>query len=814
MEKPELSTMSNRDALQKGFHENWKMTYTVPEVDISDPIFAQECWSVGFQLRSAENGELVKTIPFKEFKTNATFDVNGQYNWAGLGLTFSQQQTNFLSQHGRMIMKANSGFLENMIAMTSYESDGSRQGGEGDERADNYNRIWGQNAAYQRYPYNTVLVTSDLLLHTYHRLFSNSLKYYEETVARPVVAELSQSLFEKFSTLEKNTSDPTLKKYYEFLEAYRSIPYAILPPNQEIIDKISTMMQNGENADLTDEQVEDIITQRSKKIFAQLTPTYQAAAEKTLQEILAGNNSNGKNILLETLSPNLLDSFDGFNGLKFDFSQFKPRGHYTTDALLKTYFMGMKRMMREKLFFADKEVATAGLVMINNIQNKDLINFTTFYNSIQKLIGEDDDVNIHDLQKFIAEKQRNSDKNITENIDETIQKELMALRPQKIMSVSYTTPGEGDVTEQEAKDITAGFVFFWEKFTIDSRFFDQFTAGSAEKESVNKPRVQSALMAADNLVNLPITQRFAKLWMEKNATIFGISSGQIAAYDNIKWATAQNKILTAFDFGTTIYHTRLKHLTTLFIDGWDNAPYFMQDPLYQNKLLNTYLGSYTELKHDTILYVKQAYAELGMWWEWPCSRSIEPPALPVPKWYVEPNIDLIDALMQLTTETKEHFSGEQYTQFSDYLTFVKKIAIAQTQNQKISDEDFEQLRLSFNTLYTITTPQKLFGYPLQKEKRWSIIADIFISWLYGPLYEAVGRPYLMTMMISDNNGQRMVVGPVFSHYEFYEEQASFQPDGGGRYTDQDRQNNYDALKEKEEENIIGLPLWELIQSTK
>lgn len=64
----------------------------------------------------------------------------------------------------------------------------------------------------------------------------------------------------------------------------------------------------------------------------------------------------------------------------------------------------------------------------------------------------------------------------------------------------------------------------------------------------------------------------------------------------------------------------------------------------------------------------------------------------------------------------------------------------------------------------------------------------------------------MTMMISDNNGQRMVVGPVFSHYEFYEEQASFQSDGGGRYTDQDRQNNYDALKEKEEENIIGLPL--------
>jgi hypothetical protein len=39
--------------------------------------------------------------------------------------------------------------------------------------------------------------------------------------------------------------------------------------------------------------------------------------------------------------------------------------------------------------------------MVNNIQDKDLVNFTTFYNAIQKLIGEDDDVNINDLQKFI-----------------------------------------------------------------------------------------------------------------------------------------------------------------------------------------------------------------------------------------------------------------------------------------------------------------------------------------------------------------------------------------------------------------------------
>jgi len=123
--------------------------------------------------------------------------------------------------------------------------------------------------------------------------------------------------------------------------------------------------------------------------------------------------------------------------------------------------------------------------------------------------------------------------------------------------------------------------------------------------------VQSALMVADNLINMPITQKFAKLRLDKNAATFGITPAQIAGYNKVKGDVANNKILTTFNFGTTVYHTRLSMLATLFINGGNNIPYFAQDPLYQDKLLNTFLGSYTELKHDTLLYVKQAYAEMG-----------------------------------------------------------------------------------------------------------------------------------------------------------------------------------------------------------
>ena len=143
---------------------------------------------------------------------------------------------------------------------------------------------------------------------------------------------------------------------------------------------------------------------------------------------------------------------------------------------------------------------------------------------------------------------------------------------------------------------------------------------------------------------------------------------------------------------------------------------------------------------------------------------------------------------------------------------MKKIAIAQTQNQKISDEDFDTLRLSENTLTDITTPTKLFGQPLQKEKRWSIIADIFTSGKYGPLYEAVGRPYMLAIMINDVNGARIVLWPIFSHYEFYTSQAPFKAAAGGRFTDQDRQNTYDTLSWNTENKLISLPLGETIQA--
>jgi hypothetical protein len=88
-----------------------------------------------------------------------------------------------------------------------------------------------------------------------------------------------------------------------------------------------------------------------------------------------------------------------------------------------------------------------------------------------------------------------------------------------------------------------------------------------------------------------------KLWLERN---------NLSQTNYLKVSEDLKNKVTFFDFTKNIYHSWLDTLNYLFIERNENAPYFMKDTLYKYKNILTYMGSYTELKHDTLLYVKEA----------------------------------------------------------------------------------------------------------------------------------------------------------------------------------------------------------------
>lgn len=131
-----------------------------------------------------------------------------------------------------------------------------------------------------------------------------------------------------------------------------------------------------------------------------------------------------------------------------------------------------------------------------------------------------------------------------------------------------------------------------------------------------------------------------------------------------QWSEYQNnfdQLMIKFDSQTipqqtnNLYNGWLYCLKSLVkrVDG--AYPTFMKTTAWEDKSLSTALGSWAEIRHDTILYGKQSAAECG---------GNEPPEV---LGYVEPNPEFFNRLLWLTKVTRE--SLEQRGLLSDSLKY-------------------------------------------------------------------------------------------------------------------------------------------------
>ena len=96
-------------------------------------------------------------------------------------------------------------------------------------------------------------------------------------------------------------------------------------------------------------------------------------------------------------------------------------------------------------------------------------------------------------------------------------------------------------------------------------------------------------------------------------------------------------------WGGTVYDAWLAALEPMWLPHGEAFPEFMRTPAWDVKAQQTGLGSYSELRHDTILYVKQAVGELG---------DAGPPEVVVRHW-VEPDPVPFQRLAAVATLTRD-----------------------------------------------------------------------------------------------------------------------------------------------------------------
>ncbi len=217
-----------------------------------------------------------------------------------------------------------------------------------------------------------------------------------------------------------------------------------------------------------------------------------------------------------------------------------------------------------------------------------------------------------------------------------------------------------------------------------------------------------------------------------------------------------------------LYWSWLYTLLPLTVEQNEGYPSFMRNQAWYRKELNTYLGSWTELKHDTILYAKQVYAEAGGGGESLDDRG-----------YVEPNPQLYSRLAALAAMTREGLlsrgllderDADSLKRMQELSLMLKDISEKELSNTALSDADYELIR-SFGVQLehfwiealrdkTNGNVAKLFDNPA------GLIADVATDPTGTVLEEGTGYISQIYAVVPLAGKLRIVRGAVYSYYEF------------------------------------------------
>jgi hypothetical protein len=226
----------------------------------------------------------------------------------------------------------------------------------------------------------------------------------------------------------------------------------------------------------------------------------------------------------------------------------------------------------------------------------------------------------------------------------------------------------------------------------------------------------------------------------------------------------------------SIYNKQMETILTLQSIN-KNAPYFMKSPSWQLKNLNTMLSSWTELKHDMLLYIEQpSGAEMGDGGEVPPPQKIA---------YVEPQIEFwikCQELLELNDKFLSNlgFLSEKLKYRNSELIKVAQLLLGVSQKEikgeYLNTKEFDDLsflggRIEHLTLNIIESDRMSVYDVATPEKYLAVAADVY-TYRDQCLEECVGLGDEIYAVVEINGLLYIARGGVFSQYEFIQPTSS------------------------------------------
>ena len=563
---------------------------------------------------------------------------------------------------------------------------------------------------YNEAPYsqNPPFITTDSMLHVFHLIFDKVLRDLERERFSPDLIALTTACRKEAEGTYRTLAGTAMAEPARRVLAYFSTVESLLAPGAPVPPEVAGLVKG----------------------------------ELALINGAAGFEES-------VIFPNLVE----------DWSQYIPRGHYTKSDTLQRYFRAMMYYGRITFRLKDRTETESALLVtyiLTHAKAADGTAASTLWERIYEptsfFVGGSDDPSFKEYRPsptgssgpMPSPETFADDALLTQFIEEA------AKLPAPRINSMWVTIFEN---EEEA---TRGFRFMGSRFVIDAFIFENLIWRRVG--TMDNPRMLPSPL--DVMAAMGSAEAYAIL-DKKGETAY---KNYPENMERMKSAIAA---LSAQEWTRTLYSAWLYALMPLLEAKDARYPAFMRTAPWATKSLNSAVGSYTELKHDTILYAKQVMAEAG-------GEMIEPL-----KGFVEPEPLVYSRLLSLVRMMKQGLEGrgmlsEDHARMMENLdsdvSFLLDVSVKELNRQPLPEAANDRLmywgeHLEWLTLSAADTEGE--GRPYFEDTDAALVADVATDPNGAVLELATGRINEIYVVVPDGTGKLMVTrGGVFSTYEF------------------------------------------------
>ena len=330
------------------------------------------------------------------------------------------------------------------------------------------------------------------------------------------------------------------------------------------------------------------------------------------------------------------------------------------------------------------------------------------------------------------------------------------MNPPKIKSVPMIDNGDG----ANRMDQNKGYRFMGQRFSIDATVFQNLLYNRVGSNSSGQNR-----MLPDAL-DIPAA-------FGSDAALSILDSRGNNDYDGYSenMTNLRSAVLELPDdmWNASLYSKWLDTLRPLLTEKGEGYPTFMQSSAWTRKNLQTFLGSYAELKHDTVLYSKQVMVEMGG----------DDFGVKDDRGYVEPEPLLFGKLADLTQATADGLSSyglldsedaDNLSRLAQLADQLRVIAEKELRNELPTDEEFDLIRTYGGQLEHFW--EEVYKHESTSERFTSrdfpaaIVTDVATDPNGSCLELGTGKTGTIYVVVPLDGSLRIATGTVYSFYQF------------------------------------------------